>query len=88
MTVMAIARRLRQLHEAMGWTQTVMARQVGVGLTTWNNYETGVSPIPWRTALILCTVTGASMDWIYRNQRGLMPIHIMEKIDESGQSTA
>lgn len=82
MSVPAIAARLRLLREAMDWTQTVMAKRIGVQLSTWNNYEMAVSPIPWRTALQLCVVTGASLDWIYRNERGLMPVNLMEKIEE------
>lgn len=84
MSVLAIAARLKLLREALDWSQTVMAQRIGVQLSTWNNYELAVSPIPWRTALKLCTVTGASLDWIYRNERGLMPVNLMEKIEELG----
>lgn len=86
MSVPAIADRLKRLREAKGWSQTEMAQRVGVQLTTWNNYETAVSPIPWRTALNVCVVTGASLDWIYRDQRGLMPVMLMEQIE--AQSSA
>lgn len=58
-----------------------MARQLGIQLTTWNNYELAVSPIPWQTALKVCAVTGASLDWIYQNQRGLMPVKLMDEIE-------
>lgn len=88
MSVPAIAERLTQLREAMGWSQTIMADRLGVALTTWNNYETAVSPIPWRTALKLCAVTGASLDWIYRDQRGLMPVALMEKIDAQADQSS
>jgi DNA-binding XRE family transcriptional regulator len=88
MSVTAIAARLTRLREAMEWSQTTMAERVGVQLTTWNNYETAVSPIPWRTALNVCVVTGASLDWIYRDQRGLMPVALMDKIEApSSQSS-
>lgn len=82
MSVLAISARLKLLREAMDWSQTVMAGRVGVQLSTWNNYELAVSPIPWRTALKVCSVTGASLDWIYRNERGLMPVNLMDKIEE------
>lgn len=82
MSVTAIAERLRLLREAMGWNQKVMAARVGINATTWNNYELAVSPIPWQAALKVCAVTGASMDWIYRGQRGLMPVNIMDRIED------
>lgn len=81
MSVTAIAARLVLLRRAMNWTQTEMARQIGIQLTTWNNYELAVSPIPWQTALKVCAVTGASLDWIYQNQRGLMPVKLIHDIE-------
>lgn len=81
MSVTATAARLVLLRSAMNWTQTEMARQIGIQLTTWNNYELAVSPIPWQTALKVCVVTGASLDWIYRDQRGLMPVKLMGDIE-------
>lgn len=86
MGVPAIAARLVLLRRAMGWSQTEMARQLGIQLTTWNNYELAVSPIPWQTALKVCAVTGASLDWIYQNQRGLMPVKLIGDIEKVSQA--
>lgn len=87
MSVTAIAARLVLLRRAMNWTQTEMARQIGIQLTTWNNYELAVSPIPWQTALKVCAVTGASLDWIYQNQRGLMPVKLMGDIEQAREAS-
>lgn len=79
--ISAIAERLRLLREALEWSQTRAAKVAGVSLTTWNNYERGVSPIQWHVAMNFCNATGAKMDWIYRGERGAMPLDLMERIE-------
>lgn len=87
-SVEAIAYRLRLLRRAMGWSQVAASTATGINTTTWNNYERGVGPIPYRSALKVCQASGASLDWIYRGIPAMMPVKLMADIDRLAEEGA
>jgi transcriptional regulator with XRE-family HTH domain len=81
----AISRRLRELREAMGYSQATMARIAGIGPTTWNNYETAIRRISLDEAMKVCSATGATLDWIYRGEGiGQLPRDLALKLRRTG----
>lgn len=81
----AISRRLRELRQALGYTQATMARIAGIGTTTWNNYEKGLRRISLDEALKVCSATGATLDWIYRGEGiGQLPRDLALKLRRVG----
>lgn len=78
----AIAERLRLTREASGMRQAAFCRLIGVSPQAWNNYETGARRISLDQAIRLCSVTGATLDWIYRGLSASLPLAMAAKIIE------
>jgi DNA-binding XRE family transcriptional regulator len=57
-------RRLKELREAVGWTQEQMAAAIGVEKENYKKYETR-SPLPHRHVARLCLLVGISVDDLY-----------------------
>ena len=55
--------RIRQIRESIGITQETMSQRLGLGDSTWQKYELGISQ-PNSKALIAISDLGFSIDWI------------------------
>lgn len=70
--VETVGQRIDRIRRAMGWENQFIASQIGVSPQQWRNYKMGDNVIPPVYAVKLCLVTGATMDFIYRNiSRGI-----------------
>lgn len=56
---------LKNLREALGYTQEKLAEILDVTPKTISNYETGEVPLPIKTALTLSHKYNCSLDWLY-----------------------
>jgi transcriptional regulator with XRE-family HTH domain len=83
-TTLRISRRLRELREVMGHSQSTMARLAGISVQAWHNYEKGIRRISLDEALKLCDATSVTLDWIYRGQGiGLLPHALVLKLRQA-----
>jgi transcriptional regulator with XRE-family HTH domain len=60
-----VARRLREVRDALGLSQEEFARGAGIEPNTYNPWETGERPLPLRGAMLLANRYGLSLDWLY-----------------------
>ncbi len=76
-----IGERLRLLRVAAGYTNQVeYADTIGVSPQRYNHWERGRRmPDLWAIGRI-CSMTGATADWIYFGAVGAMPIDLMRRI--------
>jgi transcriptional regulator with XRE-family HTH domain len=78
-----IAHRLRQTRRALGYSQALMAKLVGLaGANGWNNYEKAKNRIPVDIAAQLCTIAGCDMDWIYRGEFSGVSERLLTKLQK------
>jgi DNA-binding XRE family transcriptional regulator len=80
-----VAQRLQVLRLALGYaSQIAMVKFLGNPITTqqWNNWERGRSQPDLMRARIIARKTGATVDWIYWNERAGLPFHLVEKLDK------
>lgn len=76
-----IAARLRLIRLAYGdvqgyereISQSEFARRCGIGVSNWNNAESGYNRIGVDTALAVCRRTGITLDYIYRGIEANLP---------------
>lgn len=61
-------------------TQVAIAAMAGITPQAWNNYETARKRIDIDPALRLATVTGATLDFIYRGDLGMVPMDLRQRI--------
>lgn len=87
-SVKDIGNRLRWLREAKQMNQATFCRLVKIEQQAWNNYERGYRRITVDQAVKVCVVTGASMDFIYRDIRSALPAELAMQIDEQQQKEA
>jgi|GEM_PF-2829641 len=86
----SIGRRLRLIRLAFGaaqgyereMSQAEIARRTGISHQAWNNAETGDNRIGLDNAMLLCGVTGASLDYIYFGNRAGLPHALAIEIDK------
>jgi transcriptional regulator with XRE-family HTH domain len=76
----AIASRLKALREASGLKQAAWCRLIGIDTNAWNNYERGIRRISLDQALLVCTTTGATLEYIYRGMGGGLPMELAIKL--------
>lgn len=81
-TLKSVGQRLELLRQAMGWENQFIAQQIGISPQLWRNYKMGDNVFPPLYAIRLCTVTGATTDFIYRNERGMLPDALLKKLAE------
>lgn len=75
-----IGGRITKAREALGVTQKEVCRLIGVGETTWNNWEKGKRrPDPIALARF-CNAYGVTLDYIFRDNPQGLPGRILEKI--------
>jgi transcriptional regulator with XRE-family HTH domain len=63
--VAAVARRLREIRQALGWSQSQLCRHTGIKPQVWNNAETGDNLLSVANAIKLYEKTGVHLHWIY-----------------------
>jgi transcriptional regulator with XRE-family HTH domain len=76
----SVGARLELLRLAMGLENQALAGLIGVSPQQWRNYKVGDNVLPPAAAIRLCTVTGATTDFIYRGDRGGLPGYLLEKL--------
>lgn len=80
----AIGNRLRFLREAKGVKhQTVMAKIVGASQSRYSNWENGIGVIPVEFAVKICSLTGATLDFIYIGNVSSLPMHLASRWAEA-----
>lgn len=71
----AIAERLRLLRLASGSSsQAAFCASVGIGTTTWNNYERDLNRISLEEATKVVQRFGVTLDWIYYGDEKGLPL--------------
>jgi DNA-binding XRE family transcriptional regulator len=76
-----VGRRLRHLRFAYGYGSIgAWADFIGLGRTAWQNYEAGTRLIKVEEALKLCQTVGVTLDWIYRGEPSMLPMHVLERL--------
>lgn len=84
-----IGRRLEALRIACEkGTQEQFASQIGVSKNRYNNWAVGVGAIPVAQAIRVCEETGASLDYIYRGERGSLPSKLSASVKEAERAGA
>jgi transcriptional regulator with XRE-family HTH domain len=78
----AIAERLRLLRFLVaGESQTEFARQLGISLTRWNNFECG-SPLSKEVAILLVKMfPGITLDWLFLGVTDGLPLRRLWELD-------
>jgi transcriptional regulator with XRE-family HTH domain len=65
-SLQAVALRLEEIREALGWQKQQIAAAIGATSADWSNYIKPLNGIPVDKANRLCVVAGVSTDFIYR----------------------
>ena len=74
----AVGARVRLLRLSKGIrTQKQMAALVGAEFKQFNNWENGIQIIPVAYAVKLAGLTGATLDFIYQNNKSALPMHLV-----------
>jgi transcriptional regulator with XRE-family HTH domain len=77
---MAFAEKLARLRREKGWTQEVMAKQIGVGIAQMRRYERGVSAPTLEVIKNMARTLGISADeLIFDKQEGVAATKILDK---------
>lgn len=77
----AIGRRLVAAREALGiLSQAELCRALRVGLSQWNQFETGERRITIDIALKLKHRYGITTDWIYDGDPSMLPFKLHQQI--------
>ncbi len=76
----AIGKRLELLRTALGITQAELCRQIKCTPNRWNQYKQGDRQITVAMANRLADEYGASLDWIYRDDRGKLSQELYAKL--------
>lgn len=64
---MVFCKRLKELREEKGFTQKLMAEQLGVATVTYIKYERGENEPKYNTLLTLSELFDVSIDYLLRN---------------------
>lgn len=72
--------RMRISREALGFNQTTLSRLLGTPPSTWHNWEKGIRRISIDKMFKLQSVTGLTMEWIYRGDIMSLPAELRERI--------
>lgn len=62
--VKVIGKRLRDLREKRGWTQTYTAKMLSVAHNTYNNYETGLRGVSEEMLVRIADLFNVSVDYL------------------------
>ena len=82
-SIAEIGRRLELTRRALGLTQVMMGRLMGVVSNgqAWGNYESGKRRISVDHALALSQNLGLPLDWIYQGRVVNLPPELRDKIE-------
>jgi ribosome-binding protein aMBF1 (putative translation factor) len=75
-----IGDRLQALREALGISQAELCEEINCNKSRWNQYEQGERKITVTIACRLLKEYGASLDWIYENERDKLPRSLYVKL--------
>ena len=75
-----VAERLRLLREALGLDQAEMCRRTGIGVSAWNNAETGDNRIGISNAIKVRQTFGVGLDCIFMGDQRALPSEMATKI--------
>lgn len=75
-----VAERLRLLREALGFDQAEMCRRTGIGVSAWNNAETGDNRIGISNAIKVRQAFGIGLDYIFMGDQRALPAELATKI--------
>ena len=75
-----VGKRLKAIRKALNMRQSKLCQLANISPQAWNNAETGDNLLTIPSAVELCRVTGATMDFIYRGQVSGLPALMLEKI--------
>lgn len=81
-----VARRLILTREALGLSQTEICRRTGIKTNTWNQWENKPQRLTLDNAIVICTVFGVTLDWIYRGRLETLPYNLGEKIKQLSET--
>lgn len=76
----SVGDRLELIRAALDVTNVTLANMIGVSPQKWGNWKKGQHVIPHDAAARLCSVSGATTDFIYRDIRAHMTEGLAEKI--------
>lgn len=76
----AIGKRLELLRVSLGITQAQLCREIKCATNRWNQYKQGERQITVAVANRLVDEYGATLDWIYRDDRGSLPRDLYSKL--------
>ena len=76
---------IKNLREENGWTQTVLAKKVGVGKTTIANYESGTRSPNQDMLFKLADVLQVSVNRLFPVPDGVIPVTSSRKIPVLGE---
>jgi transcriptional regulator with XRE-family HTH domain len=82
----ALAARLVELREALGWKQADFARRLGISYQRLSNWERSTQPLPLSGAQNVRRVTGATLDYLYDGVEGGLPRELADLIHKHRQS--
>jgi transcriptional regulator with XRE-family HTH domain len=78
-----IGERLELLRVSKGIpTQRDMAQLLGVDTNRYNNWAIGTSRVPVNYAVMVCVLTGATLDYIYRGEVSGLSINLITLLDD------
>jgi hypothetical protein len=82
-----IARRLATLRRVIsGDNQTAFARQLGIEVKRWNNFERGL-PLSKDVAFLLVKkIPGLTLDWLWLGVESGLPIALQRELAEAGKA--
>jgi transcriptional regulator with XRE-family HTH domain len=84
-TPAAIGKRLVATRLAIGLNQSEFAKKAGISVSTYNNYEKGVSQPRLDYAFALCDTYDLTLDWIYEGDPSRLPYSLAKQlVDQIG----
>ena len=75
-----IGRRISAARDALDLSQVEVCRNIGVGETTWNNWEHGKRKPDPIAMVRFANAYGVTLDWIYRGDLAGLPGRILTRI--------
>ena len=75
-----IAARLRAVRMALGMSAAEICRTANIRPNTWSQWENARQRPQIDEAARLCNVTGVTLDYIYRGERGGLPANLNSRI--------
>lgn len=82
-----VAKRLKNLREALGFTsQVAFANELGIGRNTYNPFEKGARELTFETACLIRKKFKIPIDWLFWGEDDELPYHIKVKLEARRQA--